>query len=364
MEKNIPFSRKKVSIIIVNYNGWEDVRDAIWSISEKEHHRRFQIIVIDNASREDKREELLKICCQLNCQFFDPTGKEKLTGFPSFSREVIFKRLTYNKGFGGGNNEGIEIALSCGADYVWLLNSDTLLHDLAFSHLLAVAEALGPSTVIVGSKLHCYPETEKVQFDGNIVSYCGIKTLSPDHNQIKQVKFVSGASMLIRSKFLKKHGLLGEDYFLYFEDNEVCLRAARLGYGVIYNPHSIVYHKGGSSIGAFMDSPQSLYYGVRNSLFFHDEFGIPPTLFDQLKLTEKFAETVVSQQNGQEKTRMIVRGIRDFLLDRRGPIKEDADNEIPKSYERLKRLEDRFIENPTNKFHRQAYFDYVRMLIW
>lgn len=354
----------KVSIVIVNYNGWSDTVETIASIFSRERYERFNIIVIDNGSYEDRSEEIENLCHMANRSFSRIISE--IPSSVSFNGGVFSKRLHTNKGFGGGSNEGIKIALQWGADYVWLLNNDTIIGDLAMYFLVSAAEYL-PRVAIVGSKLHCYPETEKIQFNGVSVSYRGVSARSRKPEKILSVPFVSGASMLIRSNFLKKYGLLREDYFLYFEDNEICLRANREGFIVLYNPLSVVYHKGGASIGDFMESPLSIYYGIRNSLFYYKEWnerGIEETF----SLIEKALLPRIISENNKAKLEALLQAINDFIIDKKGSRIENirsianTNSRWVGLYNRLYHLSQLVMKDTNNRRVIEAYLDMVRTL--
>lgn len=357
----------KVSVVIVNYNGWSDTVEAVASIFSRECYERFNIIVVDNGSSEDRSEEIEHLCHTAN-RFFARIGNE-IPSSVSFNGEVFLKRLHLNKGFGGGSNEGIKMALHWEADYVWLLNNDTVIGDLALYFLVSTAEYL-PRVAIVGSKLYCYPEIDKIQFNGISVFYRGIALNQSEPERILSVPFVSGASMLIRSEFLKKRGLIREDYFLYFEDNEICLRAIREGFMVLYNPLSVVYHKGGASIGDFMESPLSIYYGIRNSLFYYDESN-EKGIEEVLSLVERALLPKIILEMNKVKLKALLQAINDFLIGRKGPIVENPNGkditagfhfERARMYNHLYHLSELILNNPDKSEIVKAYLDMVRTL--
>lgn len=306
----------KVSVVIVNYNGWKDTAESITSLFDQEVYQRFQVIVVDNASQEDHSNMIQDLCERRGYEYYDLSHAKNSKISPPFNREVIVKRLDENRGFGGGSNEGIRLALQWGADYVWLLNNDTIIDWLALSYLVSIAEGLGPSVAIVGSKLHCYPETDKIQFDGYSISYRGINSDPDAGDRMNFATFVSGASMIIRSDFLTQHGLLREDYFLYFEDNDICLRAISNGFKVFYHPLSIIYHKGGASIGDFLESPTSIYYGIRNNLFFYEEWN-----HEKMEETAELIAKLILKLCGEKKYQnlsALFEAVRDFFSEKRG----------------------------------------------
>ncbi|WP_177193557.1 glycosyltransferase family 2 protein [Thermodesulforhabdus norvegica] len=361
----------RVTVVIVNYNGWGDTLEALSSVFMKERYERFNVVVVDNASKIDLSNEIKAFCDDVGRSYYRVT--ENVPSHAEFKGEVFFKRLGVNKGFGGGCNEGIKMALAWGADYVWLLNNDTIIGDLAMYYLVSLAEYF-QNVAIVGSQLRCYPDVEKVQFDGSSVSYRGISE-AKDVEKILNVSFVSGASMLIKSDFLRSYGLLREDYFLYFEDNEICLRARRCGFEILYNPLSVVYHKGGSSIGDFMESPISNYYGIRNSLFFYEEF-YKNHVWDCVDYIQRSVLPKLVSKGDVLGLEAALEAIKDFLQNRKGPRESVTDGEegfreslsgnqphYANLLNSLLRLQAALLRDPGRQGIIRAYFDTVRTLI-
>lgn len=126
----------------------------------------------------------------------------------------------------------------------------------------------------VGSKLYDYHHPDRVQFDGDRVCYQGVPVRQrPETEKIAFKTYVSGASVLLPRKALEECGGFDEAFFLYFEDNDLCLRFHNSGWRVAFHPKSIVYHKGGASIGEWIGSPLSIYYATRNFLLFQTKHG-------------------------------------------------------------------------------------------
>jgi len=107
----------KVSIIILNWNGWPDTMECLESLNRLDYSN-FEIILIDNNSKE--RLPLV------NMRFL------KLSIFQVFNDN--------NLGFAGGNNQGINIALERGADFILFLNNDTTVESDFLKKLVAVAK--------------------------------------------------------------------------------------------------------------------------------------------------------------------------------------------------------------------------------
>lgn len=358
-------SYPKISVVIVDFNSWEDTLDAVKSIFDNELHRRLNVIVIDNASQQSFYEDLEKLARSYRRGVFNLSDTCYIR--MPFRGEVIYKRLSENKGFAGGCNEGIRMSLEWGSDYIWLLNNDTVIEKMALTYLVLPAEHpdLKSKVAIVGSKLHCYPEKDKVQFDGFSVNYDGKDRSEQSAVELSPTNFVSGASMLIRSDFLRRHGLLREDYFLYFEDNEICLRALKLGYIVLFNPFSVVYHKGGSSTGGFMVSPISIYYFIRNGLFFYSEFGEIGKVHYILRLAKAYIENF-TKSNDYKKTEIIVKAIRDFVLDKKGSINQSrlmTDSISQEFAGKISVLEHYLLKQPVGSYDIELYVSGVEDIL-
>ena len=87
----------------------------------------------------------------------------------------------------------------------------------------------------------------------------------------KEIDFMTGCSMLIKREVFEKAGLLSEDYFMYFEDLDFCVKLRNAGYKIWYNPKAIIYHKVGLSSGG-EESPFSIEWGTRNRLLFMKKY--------------------------------------------------------------------------------------------
>ena len=322
----------KVSVIILNYNNSQDTIKCLESIYKNIKYKRIQVIVIDNGS---KTEDVLILKKWFNSQdiesIFCHKGHYSYNNEP-FKRELIFIENQENLGFAGGNNIGIKYALNCGADYVWLLNNDTIIDKDALIELIKLAE-IDKKIGMVSSKLYCYHDPKKVQYNGEKVVYEGMEDVKGELP--KPTNFATGCSLLMRRKFIENVGLLDEDYFLYFEDNDISTRALKAGWKVYYNPYSKIYHKGGASVGGWLKTPLSVYYATRNLLLYcykHDGSKISE-IFGSLKCQ------IFPQLNGdRKKIYAFSQGIEDFIFNKKGKTDIDFKNisEVIKKIEREK----------------------------
>lgn len=236
-----------VSVILVNYNGAKDTIECISSI-EKTAETEYRIIVVDNKSTDESIFELRE--AQKKYQF-------DLIESPE------------NKGFSAGNNIGICKAISLGTDYVWLLNNDTLVESSTMSQLMN-GFCNSPLCGMTIGKILFEGKKDTVWYAGGTFNK-GIARTIHDHygekdnsheKEMHTVSFATGCCMLISRKAIEKVGLMDEDYFLYEEDTDYCLRFVNCGFEIKYVPQAIIYHKVSASTGA--SSPLSQYYACRN----------------------------------------------------------------------------------------------------
>jgi GT2 family glycosyltransferase len=196
---------------------------------------------------------------------------------------IVLIRSAANFGFGGGNNIGIFFALAAGdADYVWLLNNDTVVAPQALSAMIERMKAV-PGAGICGSTLLYHDDPQRIQSLGGsrYLKWAGVGVplganekwpLDVRAGSIeKEMSYVAGASMLVSKKFLETVGLMEESYFLYFEEIDWVQRSAGR-FKLAYAPGSIVYHKEGGAIGSSGSgkrrSPQSFFWLTRSRLLF------------------------------------------------------------------------------------------------
>lgn len=241
---------KPAYIIILNWNGWQDTVECVKSCCGLSYTN-FKILVVDNGST-DNSEAILRA---------------ELKG-------VSVLQTGANLGFAGGNNAGIRYALEDGAEYVWLLNNDTVVDCNALSALVEVA-ASDESIGVLGSKILFYDIPDHLNTAGGSINW---KTGQPSligfrekddcrFDEIREVDTVSGCSLFIKRKVIENIGLMDERFFLYFEETDWVVRARNRGYRIVFVPHSKIWHKVSVAVGGH-ESPSMKYYMTRNNLLF------------------------------------------------------------------------------------------------
>lgn len=242
---------KLVYIVLLNWNGWKDTVECVESCRTLSYPD-FRILIVDNGSADGSETCLRERFPDIE---LIPTGA--------------------NLGFAGGNNVGIRHALEKGAEYVWLLNNDTIAGAEALSALVQAAE--DDQTVgMVGSKIVYYDDPHTLWYAGALLGperpyrLCHQGLNEEDRGQYDEAcetGYITGCSLLARKEMMKEVGLLDDDLFLYFEDADWSARARARGWKLMYCPGSLVYHKVSLSVGG-ATSPTLLYYTARNRLYF------------------------------------------------------------------------------------------------
>lgn len=250
-------------VVIVNWNLKADTLECLASLKHlKLTGMKLAVIVVDNASADGSV----------------PAIRQK---FP----DVIVLENKKNLGFSGGNNIGIDFALKQGADFVWLLNNDTIVDPLALLALIDVVKRNGAD--IAGSKIYFYKgrEFHRERYQqgeaGRVVWYAGglidWQNMYASHrgvdavdvgqfDEITETDFVTGCSMFVSARVFKAIGRLDERFFLYLEDLDFCLRARLAGFKLFYAPKSLIWHKNAGSTSR-PGNPLHEYYFTRNRLF-------------------------------------------------------------------------------------------------
>jgi len=250
-----------VYAIIINWNGKIDTLLCLSSLEKvRKNYPTLTVIVVDNGST-------------------DGTSEEVRRKFPW----VRIQEVGTNLGFSGGSNAGISFARDQHADFIWLLNNDTVVDTNVLSALSAFQDL---SVGAVGSKIYFYKgcEFHKDRYDkkdlgrvlwyaGGIIDWNNMLAFhrgvdEVDHGQYdreEETDFITGCSFFMRTSMMEKIGPLDESYFMYMEDLDFSLRIHKAGLKTVYNPTSIVWHKNASSSGG-SGSSLHVYYQTRNRL--------------------------------------------------------------------------------------------------
>ena len=250
MSKEVVSVCPKVYIVILHLKNILCLTDCISSLS-KIRYTNFDIFVVHNGPKDSFLRDALRPYSQHIKEIID-TGS--------------------NAGFAAGNNIGIREALKFQADYILLLNDDTVVAPDFLDTLLEAAETT-PGAGILGSKIYYFDEPQKVWFAGARFDYetCMLTTpgsgLLDDGSRSEPLEsdYITGCALLIKRQVVERIGLLDERYFLYWEDVDWGLRTKKAGFKNVVVPQSRIWHKVSASSGG-MDSPLRAYHKTRGHL--------------------------------------------------------------------------------------------------
>lgn len=232
--------------VVLNWNRPEDTIACVASLRRLDYPS-FRILIVDNGSTDGSAERF-----------------RALAGVDLLACEA-------NLGFAAGNNRGIEYALERGADYVLLLNNDTTVAPSMVSELVRVAQS-HPRIGIVGPTIFYSGQPDRVWFSGMhfrhglYVVRRGLH-LGKDPSPIEEVDFVSGCGMLGRREMWREVGLFDTQFFMYYEDLDLCIRAAKAGYRIACATQASMWHTLSASSGG-PDSPLKQYHQIKSTFLF------------------------------------------------------------------------------------------------
>ena len=178
-----------------------------------------------------------------------------------------------NLGFARGNNLGIKEALKNRADYVLLLNDDTIVSPDFLSILVNVGKN-HPDVGMLGPKIYYFDEPKRIWFAGarfneqtGLILTSHSDEIDNNKNDEKQEDsdYVTGCAVLVKRILIDIIGLLDERFFLYWEDVDWGLRAKKAGFTNLIIPDAHIWHKVSVSTGG-MDSPLRAYHKTRSHL--------------------------------------------------------------------------------------------------
>lgn len=263
-----------VSIIIVNYKSAKLIIDCLNTIYSATENIFFEIIIVDNDSRDNSKESILSL-------------------YP----EVQWIEMNYNSGFARANNEGIRKSK---ADVVLLLNADTLINDSAIEKCYRLF--INSQFVACGVQLLNEDLTPQISgnyfvkgglnyllplpYFGNFIKFLGIlfnvkKPNVPNAESTIEVDWINGAFLMVKKTAIEQAGLLDEDFFLYAEETEWCSRLKKTGKLCIFGEVKIIHLQGEITTSNF-NSLDKTY----NNLF--DKKGLQIILSNMVRIRKQF----------------------------------------------------------------------------
>lgn len=233
--------------VVLNWCGEEDTAACIRSLQDSDY-RTLEILLVDNGSP-------------------DGSGPRLRDRFP----ELPYLQTGENLGYTGGNNRGIRWALDRGADYVLVLNNDTVVEPDAVTRLVEAA-ASREGVAAVNPKILYHGAPDRTWFAGG--RFSALRGLGlhlgegePDNGGPPPpgpaaTTFVEGCCLLLAADAVREVGAFAEDFFAYVEDAELSVRLRRAGFQLLYEPRARVYHRKPLDPGP--PRPQAIYLRDRN----------------------------------------------------------------------------------------------------
>lgn len=240
----------EVSIVIPVYNQVNYTYNCLVSILNNTKDVTYEVILADDVST-------------------DATKKIR-----SFTRNVVVSRNSKNMGFLKNCNQA---AAKARGEYILFLNNDTTVGDNWLRPLVELMEKRSDAGM-VGSKL-VYPDG-RLQEAGGIIWKDGTgwnygreqDPEMPEYNYVKEVDYISGAAVMIRSSLWKEIGGFDERFApAYYEDTDLAFQVRQRGFKVLYQPHSVVTHYEGVSNGTDLNSGLKKYQ-VENARKFKEKW--------------------------------------------------------------------------------------------
>lgn len=286
----------RVSIIVLNWNGWKDTVECLESLYQIAYSN-YDVVVVDNGSSDDSvgnielyakgkievkskfvkydvRNKPMSVAQYVRSPGISPEFEEKEVAASSPNRKLVLIKNDENLGFAEGNNVGIRFALSSlDPAYILLLNNDVVVAHDFLDEMIVAAEA-HPETGILSPKTYFYDRPNTIQWTWNRVDLARGRVFLAgagelDHGQFDEVvetDYSPGVCFLMKRSIIDRIGLLDSVFFCYSEESDYCFRARKNGITSLYVPKARIWHKFSQSankVDGFV-----LYYATRNRFWF------------------------------------------------------------------------------------------------
>lgn len=255
-------TNKLIYVLVLNYNCAEETIKCCESILCNVKYSNYHILIIDNNSSDNS-----SIALQAFINDYDK-GKDKLHFYQSEN----------NYGYASGNNIGIKYALREGAEYICIINPDVIAIDDFLSELVDLMEhdnnigMTGPAVCDSTDNNKCIVCGANI---GKMTAYSrklnyGLRL--DQHNELYECDYLEGMCILIRSDVISKIGMIPENYFLFYEETEWCIKCGNAGYKCVADANAKVIHYGSVTVDKASAGNERLnlhnYYLYRNRIVF------------------------------------------------------------------------------------------------
>lgn len=295
---------KKIFIVTLSFNTNGETIGWLESFTKLKQppSSTFDFVIVDNGSKDP---------------FVLPQKYKK-------QKNIHLLRCEINTGFSGGNNIGMRFALDHNADFVMIVNNDTIADSNLVEELLHISESDQTIGITVpkiyfakGYEYHKERYKEKelgkvLWYAGGFEDFANVYSIhrgvdEVDHGQYDKtepVSFATGCCIFFKKEVLEKVGLFDDRYFLYFEDADLNERVKNAGYQIVYVPSAVMWHINAASTGG-SGNPLHDYFISRNRMLFGMTYA---PLRTKLALIRESLRLLVSGRQMQKK------GIKDYYL--------------------------------------------------
>ncbi|MBS1266379.1 MAG: Glycosyltransferase AglE [Candidatus Woesearchaeota archaeon] len=231
----------KVSFIITTYNNQDFIEKCLESVFNQDYDE-FDVTLVDDCSSDRTTQIVKKSFPKVKI-----IVKKKQSG-PSKSRNIGIKQTN--------------------SDLIVFMDSDVVLKKDWLKKMVSFQKKYNPD--IVGGKLLYYSEKNIINSAGGRINWLGFAydigrgKPANKHNKIKQVDFLCSAAILVKRDLFSEIGKFDPGYFYGFEDADLCWRANKNGFNVMYNPFAIAYHDVSRTVKNMSD--KVYFHGVKNRL--------------------------------------------------------------------------------------------------
>ena len=247
--------KKKILIVVVNYNGFEYTCECVESLL-KLSVENFYIYVVDNGSTDNSGKMIKDL----------------------YSQKIGFKSLPENLGVTGGNNAGIDYAIDNQYDYILFLNNDTTVETDFLDVLMRTSQESDNALVV--PKIVCFYDRDRLDhwigsdfnwWTGRPSDHTVYPYDQPMLNVKCDIRVASTCCLLVPSELINDIGKMDPNYFMYYDDADFTIRASRAGYRMIYEPQAIIYHKCNMTTRNKQPSYFEFYLVNRNFFYFYNK---------------------------------------------------------------------------------------------
>jgi hypothetical protein len=247
-----------VYIILLNWNGRDDTEECLSSLKTLTYPN-FRIVLVDNGSTDGSVEHFQR-------------------AFPGLN--LIENKS--NLGFVLASNQGIEYGLKNGADYLFVLNNDTVVLPDVLDKLIRVAQS-DPGIAAVAPKICYYDNPDRIWCLGGRICFplgytwhiAGRRKDGARYQGVRDVPYLTGCALLLKRTMIEEIGPFDPAFSPgYFEDTDLCMRIRRKGYRLLCVGQARILHKVSRSSGGGA-TPLKTYLKIRNGAIFFNRYAHP-----------------------------------------------------------------------------------------